>query len=160
MINIEELDHEYFMKEAIKEAAIAGERGDLPVGAVIVHNGKIISRGNNKINTNKNNTLHAEMTAINNSAAFLQRNARECVIYTSLEPCIMCLSTIVMTNIRHIVFAVEDKYMNMKPFIHSNEYIDKRIHSYIEGILEKESFAVIQKYDERMARMVRTGNLQ
>ena len=148
------------MKEAINEAVIAGERGDLPVGAVIVHNRKIISRGNNRIHTNKNNTLHAEMTAINNSAAFSQRNARECVIYTSLEPYIVCLSTIVITNIRHIVFAVEDKYMNMKPFIHSNDYIDKRIHSYIEGILEKESFAVIQKYDERMARMVRTGNLQ
>ncbi|WP_051189058.1 nucleoside deaminase [Halalkalibacillus halophilus] len=157
MVNPEELDHEYFMSEAIKEAKIAGERGDLPVGAVIVHEGKIISRGNNSTKTNQNRTLHAEMSAINNHAAFWQQHARECVIYTSLEPCIMCLSTIVMTNIRHIVYAVEDKYMNMKPFIKSNDYIDQRVHSYTGGILAEESFEVIQTYHEEMAGLVSTG---
>ncbi|RPF50295.1 nucleoside deaminase [Aquisalibacillus elongatus] len=157
MVNVDELDHEFFMKEAIKEAKVAGERGDLPVGAVIVHEGKIISRGNNQINTKENRTLHAEMSAINQEAPFLKKHARECVLYTSLEPCIMCLSTIVMTNIRHVVYAVDDHYMNMKPFIKSNDYINKRVHSYTGGILENESFEVIQHYDTRMAQLVSTG---
>lgn len=56
----------------------------------------------------------------------------------------MCLSTIVVSNIRKIVFAVEDKYMNMKPIIESNPYIKNRLHDYIGGILEEESIQLFK----------------
>ncbi|GGA84773.1 nucleoside deaminase [Ornithinibacillus halotolerans] len=129
--NFNELDHEYFMGEALKEAENAGKRGDRAIGTVIVHHNEIIARGSNKIESYDNNLLHAEIDAMNKCGSYLRKHARECVIYTTVEPCIMCLSSIVMGNIRSVVYAREDKYMNMKPFIQSNPYIEKRVHHYL-----------------------------
>ncbi len=156
--NFDEINHEYFMQEALIEAKKAGERGDRPIGAVIVHNGEIIARGSNKLETVDSNVAHAETDAINNSASFLRKHARECIIYTSVEPCIMCLTTIVMANIRNVVFAVDDKYMNMKPFINSNPYIKERLHNYLGGVLREESVEIIKKHSPFMAEVILNGN--
>ncbi|KAF0995089.1 deaminase [Geobacillus sp. TFV-3] len=64
------LDHDFFMREALKEAKEAGERGDLPVGTVIVHGDKIISRGSNRIETADNYILHAEIDVMHKCASF------------------------------------------------------------------------------------------
>ncbi|MFG6113836.1 nucleoside deaminase [Halobacillus sp. MO56] len=101
--NFNELNHEYFMKEALKEAEKAGKRNDKPIGAVIVHNGEIIARGSNKITSSKDNIAHAEIDALHNNAGYLQKHARECLLYTSVEPCIMCVSALIMANIRNVV---------------------------------------------------------
>lgn len=140
------LDHEYFMREALKEADEAGKRGDRPIGAVIVHNGKIISRSSSKFITMDSNVAHAENTAIFNCAPYLKKHGKECVIYTTVEPCIMCLSTIVMAKIKNIVFALQDRYMNMKPFIDSNPYISERIENYVGGVLVDECIGIYMKY--------------
>jgi len=157
MIDLTAIDHTVFMREALKEARKAGKRGDIPIGAVIVHNGIIISRGMNGIKTKKSHVAHAENTAIFKCASYLQENGRECILYTTVEPCVMCLSTIVLANIRNVVFGIEDKYMNTKTFIQTNSYLRTRIHNYVSGILANESIDILQKYTPEDARIVLTG---
>lgn len=154
-LDIRLFNHESYMKEALKEAEKAGERGDLPIGAVIVHEGNIIARGSNHIETTNHNTAHAEIDAINQASSYLRKHARECVIYSTVEPCVMCLPTIVMANIRHIVFATKDHYMDTESLIESHDYLKKRVHTYIGGILEEESLKVMEEYNPKAARVVR-----
>lgn len=158
LTNFRQLNHQHYMQEALKEAKEAGERGDRPIGAVIVHNdGKIIARGSNRSNTLNSNVAHAENSAIHLCASFLMENAEDCVLYTTVEPCIMCLTTIVMANIRNVVFAIEDKYMNMEQFINSNPYIKARLHHYLGGILQEESEEIIRTYSPFMTEVVING---
>ncbi|HEX9896913.1 MAG TPA: nucleoside deaminase [Dehalococcoidales bacterium] len=157
MINFSEIDHVPFMKEALKEAEKAGKRGDRPIGAVIVHNGKIISRGSSGNKTQKSDIAHAETTAIYGCASYLQEYGRECIIYTTVEPCVMCLATAVLANIRNFVFAVQDKYMNTKTIIDSNPYIKARIHNYVSGILESESIRILKKYTPEDVQILQKG---
>ena len=145
------------MKEALKEAEKAGKRGDRAIGAVIVHNGQIISRGSSRWKTRNSDVSHAENTAILRCESYLHENGRECILYTTVEPCIMCLATAVFANIRNIVFAVEDRFMNTKMFIESHPYLKSRVHNYIPGILANESIALLQKYSPEDARIVLTG---
>jgi len=145
------------MEEALKEAEEAGKRGDRPIGTVIVHNGTIISRGSNRINTMDSELAHAEINALNQCASYLRKHARECVLYTTVEPCMMCLSSITLANIRNVVFAVEDKYMDMAQFIESNPYIKKRLHNYLGGVLKAESTKILKTYSPFMAEVVLNG---
>ena len=155
--NFHEYDHQSFMEEALKEAEEAGKRGDRPIGAVIVHNGTIISRGSNRINTMDSELAHAEINAINQCASYLRKHARECILYTTVEPCMMCLTTIALANIRNVVFAVEDKYMDMAHFIESNTYIKNRLHNYMSGVLSSESTKLLTEYSPFMAEVVLNG---
>ncbi|WML57656.1 nucleoside deaminase [Neobacillus sp. PS2-9] len=157
--NFHEYDHHFFMQEALKEAEEAGKRGDRPIGAVIVHNGTIISRGSNRINTKDSELEHAEINAMNACASYLRKHARECILYTTVEPCIMCLSTIVLVNIRNVVFAVEDKYMEMAQFIDSSTYIKKRLHHYLGGVLAEESSQILKTHSPFMAEIVLKGKI-
>lgn len=155
--NFQEWNHQKFMKEALKEAREAGERGDRPIGSVIVHGGKIIARGSNRSHTLRSDVAHAETIAIQNCVSYLMEHAEDCVLYTTVEPCIMCLSTIVMANIRNVVFAIEDKYMSMEHFIQSNPYIQNRLHHYIGGILQDDSAEIIKTYSPFMAEVILNG---
>lgn len=149
ILDFDEFDHEFFMRVALKEAERAGKRGDRPIGAVIVHNGDIISISSSKFMSMDSNVAHAENTAIFNCASYLKKYGKECTIYTTVEPCIMCLTTIVMSKIRNIVFALEDRYMNMMPFINSNSYIVERLDNYIGSVLERESIQIYRRYAPR-----------
>ncbi len=146
-----------FMLEALKEARSAGEQGNLPIGSVIVHNGTIIAKGRNQRHTNKNNLAHAEINAINQCIPYLNEFSRECILYTTVEPCIMCLSTIVMANIRHVVFAVKDKYMNIDQMIEAMPYMKERLYTYEPDVLKEESISLLEKYSPAMASMILTG---
>ena len=134
------------MKKALALAEEAGKRGDLPIGAVIVHNHKIISADSNRVHTKDSIVSHAEINAIHHCAPYLKKFNKECVIYTTVEPCMMCLPTIIMANICHVFFAVTDHYMNMEPFIKNNPYIKNRLLTYQGGILENESAALLKQY--------------
>ncbi len=99
-----------FMKQALISARRAAEHGDVPIGAVIVHDGKIIARGENKVQQKQNPTLHAEIVAINRACKKLGRKfLDECDIYVSLEPCAMCATAISFARMRHIYFAATDE---------------------------------------------------
>jgi tRNA(adenine34) deaminase len=94
---------------------------------------------------------------MNQCASYLRKHGQECILYTTVEPCMMCLSTITLANIRNVVFAVEDKYMDMAHFIDSNTYIQKRLHNYVSGVLRDESTKILKKHSPFMAEVVLNG---
>ena len=95
---------EKYMKEALKQAKKAYALGEVPIGSVIVHEGKIIGRGYNRRNTDKNTLAHAEITAINKaSKAIGDWRLEECTLYVTLEPCQMCAGAIVQARIPEVV---------------------------------------------------------
>lgn len=98
------------MKQVLNLAARAGAAGDVPIGAAIVRNGKIIARGENLVQRKQNPTLHAEIVAINRACKKLgTKFLDDCDIYVSLEPCAMCATAISFARIRNIYFAATDE---------------------------------------------------
>lgn len=99
-----------FMNQAIILARRALSHDDVPIGAVIVRNGKIIARGENMVQKKQNPTLHAEIVAINRAVKKLgTKFLNDCDIYVSLEPCAMCATAISFARIKNIYFAATDK---------------------------------------------------
>lgn len=95
---------EKYMKEALKQAKKAYALGEVPIGCVIVHQGKIIGRGYNRRNTDKNTLAHAEITAIRKASKFIgDWRLEECTIYITLEPCQMCAGAIIQARIPEVV---------------------------------------------------------
>ena len=97
------------MNQALVCAKHAFAHDDVPIGAVIVHDGKIIARGENQVQLRKNPTLHPEIVAINRACKKLnQKFLDNCDIYVTLEPCAMCATAISFARIRNIYFAATD----------------------------------------------------
>lgn len=95
---------EKYMKEALKQAKKAYDLGEVPIGCVIVHEGKIIGRGYNRRNTDKNTLSHAEITAINKASKKIgDWRLEDCTLYVTLEPCQMCAGAIVQARIPEVV---------------------------------------------------------
>lgn len=93
-----------YMKEALKQAKKAYRLGEVPIGCVIVFQGKIIGRGYNRRNTDKNTLAHAEITAINRASKFIgDWRLEDCTLYVTLEPCQMCAGAIVQARIPEVV---------------------------------------------------------
>ncbi len=99
-----------FIKETLILALRAASHGDVPIGAVIVRDGKIIARGENQVQLKKNPTLHAEIVAINKACKKLDAKFLDnCEIYVSLEPCAMCATAISFARIGRVIFAATDE---------------------------------------------------
>lgn len=95
---------EKYMKEALRQAKKAYSLGEVPIGCVIVHEGKIIGRGYNRRNTDKNTLAHAEITAIRKASKVIgDWRLEECTIYITLEPCQMCAGAIIQARIPEVV---------------------------------------------------------
>ena len=102
--------HEKFMLEAIKEAKKALALNEIPVGAIIVKNGKIIARGYNKKETKNDATRHAEIIAIEKACKKMKTwHLNECELYVTLEPCLMCCGAIIQSRIKKIYYGIESK---------------------------------------------------
>jgi tRNA(adenine34) deaminase len=100
---------EKWMRRALAEAEKAGSRGEVPVGAVLVADGRILALGRNQAVRKSDPTAHAEIMAIRRAAA-KQKNYRlaDCDLYVTLEPCAMCLGAIVQARIRRLIFGAAD----------------------------------------------------
>ncbi len=99
----------FFMKEALKEAQKALEIGEVPVGAVVVCNNKIIGRGHNQTEKLTDATAHAEMLAITAAANFLgSKYLTDCTLYVTLEPCVMCAGALHWVQLGKLVFGASD----------------------------------------------------
>ena len=100
---------EYYMREALKEAAIAASEGEIPVGAVIVSQGQILARTHNQTERLHDVTAHAEMLAYTAAAEMLgSKYLTECTLYVTLEPCVMCAGAAGWTQIGRVVYGASD----------------------------------------------------
>ena len=100
---------EIFMQQALRQARLAGEAGEVPVGAVIAYQNQVIARGYNQRETLHDPTAHAEMIAITAAADHLKSwRLTGCSLYVTLEPCLMCGGAIYLARIDRLVFAAED----------------------------------------------------
>ncbi|MGH1387257.1 nucleoside deaminase [Kordia sp.] len=103
-------DDNYFMKKALQEAEMAFEKGEVPVGAVIVIDNRVIARGHNLTETLNDVTAHAEMQAITAAANFLGgKYLKRCTLYVTLEPCQMCAGALYWSQISNIVYGARDE---------------------------------------------------
>lgn len=103
------LNDEYFMRLALKEAVYAYEEDEVPVGALVICNNKIIGKGYNQTEKLNDVTAHAEMLAITAAANYLgSKFLEECTLYVTLEPCLMCASAIKWARLGRLVFGAKD----------------------------------------------------
>ena len=102
-------EDERFMRAALAEAAAAREEGEVPVGAVVVRDGRVIGRGHNQRERLNDPTAHAEMIAITAAAASAESwRLDDCTLYLTLEPCAMCAGAIVLARLERLVFGATD----------------------------------------------------
>ena len=103
------LSDEDFMRLALAEAQKAAELGEVPVGAVVVRNGQIVSQAHNEVEAARDATLHAEMLAIRRAAANLGRwRLDDCTLLVTLEPCPMCIGAMVLSRVKTLYFGAHD----------------------------------------------------
>jgi tRNA(adenine34) deaminase len=135
--------HEYFMKKALQEAELASEKNEVPVGAVIVIENKVIARGHNLTELLNDVTAHAEMQVITSAAHFLGgKYLKNCTLYVTLEPCQMCAGALYWSQISKIVFGAFDTkrgFLSMGGKLHPRTEI-------FGGILENECSEIITKF--------------
>ena len=136
-------DDNYFMKKALQEAEAAYDNGEIPVGAVIVIENKIIARSHNLTETLNDVTAHAEMQAITAAANYLGgKYLINCALYVTLEPCQMCAGALYWSQISRIVYAAKDErrgYSVMNTKLHPKTKVTG-------GIMEKEASVLLKQF--------------
>ncbi|MEM6517023.1 MAG: nucleoside deaminase [Bacteroidota bacterium] len=136
-------DDTYFMKKALLEAELAFEKGEVPVGAIIVIKDKIIARAHNLTELLNDVTAHAEMQAITAAANFLGgKYLNQCTMYVTLEPCQMCAGALYWTQISRLVYGARD---DKRGFIKMETKLHPKTEIY-GGVLEKESSDLVKRF--------------
>ncbi len=137
------LDDTYFMKKALQEAEVAYEKGEVPIGAVIVVNQRIIARAHNLTEQLKDVTAHAEMQAITAAANFLgSKYLHHCTLYVTLEPCQMCAGALYWSQLPRLVFAARDPQRGFSA-------LGAQVHPRTEilgGLMEAESSDLLKRF--------------
>ncbi len=140
---LEPLDDNYFMKKALQEAEQAFGNGEVPVGAVIVANNRIIGRGYNLVEKLHDVTAHAEMQTITSAANFIGgKYLTGCTLYVTLEPCQMCAGALYWSQISKVVYGASDLkrgYNVMGANLHPKTKV-------ISGIMEKEASELLKRF--------------
>jgi len=140
------MDDEYYLKLALKQAALAFEEDEVPVGAIIVLNNKIIARGYNQVEKLNDPTAHAEILALTSAFHFLgSKYLPEAAIYVTVEPCVMCAGALYWSKVGRIVYGADDEKngyrritQSISPF-HPKSEITR-------GILKEECAHLIQTF--------------
>ncbi len=136
---------DYFMKLALKEAVYAYEEDEVPVGALVVSNNKIIGKGYNQTERLKDVTAHAEMIAITAAANYLgSKFLEDCTLYVTLEPCLMCAAAMRWARIGRVVYGAGDEkagfMLHGLKVLHPKTEVTKGVLEHDCGILMKEFF--------------------
>jgi len=155
--NLEQLDLELFMKAALAEAEMAGRAGELSIGCVVVIDGTIISRGRASHQGSRSQLRHAELNAMLDGGERLWSDYRRAILFTTVEPCPLCLGAAVMADIPHIIYALHDRVVLSGLTLVSNPYIKRHIKSYYGGVLEKESKEILAKYNPEELHYIMNG---
>ncbi|MBS1510894.1 MAG: nucleoside deaminase [Bacteroidetes bacterium] len=135
---------EHYMRQALKEAQKAFDAGEVPVGAVVVLNDKIIARAHNQVELLKDSTAHAEILALTTAYSFLgSKYLPDAVLFVTVEPCLMCSGALYWSKIGRIVFgAADDKNSYRRSTGGNNPFHPKTV---IEGGLLQEECATLMK---------------
>lgn len=140
---LQPFDDTYFMKKALQEAETAFNKGEIPVGAIIVANQQIIARTHNLTELLNDVTAHAEMQAITSAANHLGgKYLTNCTLYVTLEPCQMCAGALYWSQLSKLVFGAKDTqrgFQTMGTQLHPKTKI-------VSGILENEASALLKKF--------------
>ncbi|MFL0353121.1 nucleoside deaminase [Xanthomarina sp. GH4-25] len=136
-------DDIYFMKKALQEAEVAFEKGEIPVGAIIVVDNRVIARAHNLSELLNDVTAHAEMQAITAASNFLGgKYLKNCTLYVTLEPCQMCAGALYWSQISKIVYGARDEdrgCINMKTTLHPKTIIEG-------GVLAEEASQLLKRF--------------
>jgi tRNA(adenine34) deaminase len=134
---------EYFMKKALQEAEMAFEKGEIPVGAIIVIDNKVIARSHNLTEMLNDVTAHAEMQAITAAANYLGgKYLKDCTLYVTLEPCQMCAGALYWSQISKIVFGASDEnrgFEKMGTQLHPKTNV-------VRGVLANEASELMKRF--------------
>ena len=137
----------YFMRQALQEAQKAALRDEVPVGAVVVCQGRIIARGHNLTETLTDVTAHAEMQAITAAAGFLGgKYLVDCTLYVTVEPCVMCAGALGWSQISRIVYGAADEKRGFARFAPLALHPKTEV---VSGVLEAECSALMKDFFKR-----------
>lgn len=143
------ISSDIYMAEALKEAIKALDKDEVPVGAVIVHDGKIIARAHNQIKLLKDPTAHAEMIAITQASAHLaNERLLDTTMYVTVEPCSMCAGALVLARVKRLVYGASDPKTGACGSI-MDIVRDKRLNHRVEvvkGIRKEDCASLLQEF--------------
>jgi len=135
---------DYFMKQALAQAKLAADKGEVPVGALVVCNNQIISRAHNLTETLNDATAHAEMQAITAASNYLgSKYLKECTLYVTAEPCVMCAGACYWAQIGKIIYGTEDDKRGYSVF---NKNIIHPQTKVISGVLKQACAEIITDF--------------
>ena len=146
---LEPLPDEYFMREALRQAQKAYAANEVPVGAVVVREGKIIARAHNQVELLKDATAHAEMVALTQAeAAVGDWRLTDCDLYVTKEPCAMCAGAVVHTRIRRVIFGCADPSAGAAGSVMNLLQMQSLNHrcEISSGVLQTECAAILQEF--------------
>lgn len=141
-INI--LNDEYYMRQALNEARQAFDKGEVPIGAIVVCKGRIIARGHNLTETLNDVTAHAEMQAITAAANVLGgKYLTDCILYVTIEPCPMCAGGLLWSQISKIVYGAKDEKKGYSVFSPSILHPKTEV---VSGVMEDECASLMKEF--------------
>ena len=147
--------HEHFMKEAVKQALMGLEKGEVPVGAVIVQNNQIIARAHNLCETLKDPTAHAEMIAMTQASSHVSEGKKGhrgslegLALYVTLEPCPMCAGAMVWNKIKNLIYGAKDPRAGACDSLFRITTDDRLNHrlNVISGVMESDARTMLQEF--------------
>ena len=144
---------QFFMQAALTEAGIAESLGEVPIGAVVVHDGQIIGRGHNLRESSQDPTTHAEVIAIRQAAQNLKSwRLIDCTLYVTLEPCVMCMGAIILARIPRLVFGCHDPKVGAVGSLY-NFAEDERFNHRVEvesGVLQQQCSEQLSQFFQQL----------
>jgi tRNA(adenine34) deaminase len=146
------INHEKWMRKAMQLADYAGEQGEVPVGAILVENGKEIGTGHNHPIESNDPTAHAEIVALRNGSQFKQNyRLPGATLYVTIEPCTMCLGALIHARVELLVFGAREpragaivSNLPLADITHFNHQLE-----FVEGVLEQECSELMQNFFQR-----------
>jgi tRNA(adenine34) deaminase len=134
------------MREALAEAEAALASGERPIGAVVVVAGEIVSRGRSRQNERRSQLAHAELEALQKGGEGVWERYAEAVLFTTVEPCPLCLGAVVMADVPHVVYGVHDPLVETYRLIEGSPYVARHVETYCGGLLEEDARALVERY--------------
>jgi len=144
------LDLERWMREALREAEAAGAAGEFPIGAVVVLDEHVVGRGRSRQRERRTQLAHAELDALLDAGERILTRYDDAVLFTTVEPCPLCLGAAVMADVPHIVFAHEDPAVESFRIVERIDYVRRHIAAYRGGVLRNESRALFERYQPHL----------